>query len=38
VRPGDPFIQGARAGQYQPRVVRIMLDLKQAVRPEQFAL
>ena len=38
VRPDDPFIQGVRAGQYQPRVVRIVFDLKQAVRPEQFAL
>jgi N-acetylmuramoyl-L-alanine amidase len=38
VRADDPFIQGVRAGQYQPRVVRLVFDLKQAVRPEQFAL
>ena len=38
VRPDDPFIQGVRAGQFQPRVVRLVFDLKQAVRPEQFAL
>ena len=38
VRADDPFIQGVRAGQFQPRVVRIVFDLKQAVRPEQFAL
>ncbi|MBL8345612.1 MAG: N-acetylmuramoyl-L-alanine amidase [Rubrivivax sp.] len=38
VRPDDPFILGVRAGQYQPRVVRIVFDLKQPVRPEQFAL
>ena len=38
VRPDDPFIHGMRAGQFQPRVVRIVFDLKQAVRPEQFAL
>ncbi|MFO1295460.1 MAG: N-acetylmuramoyl-L-alanine amidase [Rubrivivax sp.] len=38
VRPDDPFIHGVRAGQFQPRVVRIVFDLKQAVRPEQFAL
>ena len=38
VRADDPFIQGVRAGQYQPRTVRIVFDLKQAVRPEQFAL
>jgi len=38
VRPDDPYIQGVRAGQFQPRVVRIVFDLKQPVRPEQFAL
>jgi N-acetylmuramoyl-L-alanine amidase len=38
VRPDDPFIAGVRVGQYQPRVVRLVLDLKQPVRPEQFAL
>lgn len=38
VRPDDPFIAGVRVGQYQPRVVRLVFDLKQAVRPEQFAL
>ena len=38
VRADDPFIQGVRAGQYQPRVVRLVFDLKQPVRPEQFAL
>ena len=38
VRPGDPYIAGVRVGQYQPRVVRLVFDLKQAVRPEQFAL
>ncbi len=38
VRPDDPFIQGVRVGQFQPRVVRLVFDLKQPVRPEQFAL
>ena len=38
VRPDDPYIAGVRVGQYQPRVVRLVFDLKQAVRPEQFAL
>ena len=38
VRPDDPYIAGVRAGQYQPRVVRLVFDLKQAVRPQQFAL
>jgi len=38
VRPGDPFIAGVRVGQYQPRVVRLVFDLKQAVVPQQFTL
>lgn len=38
VRPDDPFIASVRAGQYLPRVVRLVFDLKQPVRPEQFAL
>jgi N-acetylmuramoyl-L-alanine amidase len=38
VRPDDPFIAGVRVGQYQPRVVRLVFDLKQPIRPELFAL
>ena len=38
VRPGDPYIAGVRVGQYLPRVVRLVLDLKQPVRPELFTL
>ena len=38
VRPDDPYIAGVRVGQYQPRVVRIVFDLKQPVRPQQFTL
>jgi N-acetylmuramoyl-L-alanine amidase len=38
VRPDDPFIAGVRVGQYQPRVVRLVFDLKQPARPEQFTL
>ncbi len=38
VRPDDPFIAGVRVGQYQPRVVRLVLDLKQAVAPQQSQL
>jgi N-acetylmuramoyl-L-alanine amidase len=38
VRPDDPYIAGVRAGQYQPRVVRLVFDLKQPVLPQQFAL
>jgi N-acetylmuramoyl-L-alanine amidase len=38
VRPEDPFIAAVRIGQYQPMVVRLVLDLKQPVAPQQFAL
>jgi N-acetylmuramoyl-L-alanine amidase len=38
VRPDDPYIAGVRVGQYLPRVVRLVFDLKQPVRPEQFTL
>jgi N-acetylmuramoyl-L-alanine amidase len=38
VRPDDPFIAGVRVGQYQPRIVRLVLDLKQTVAPQQLTL
>lgn len=38
VQPGDPFIAGLRIGQNQPRVVRLVIDLKQPVAPQQFTL
>jgi N-acetylmuramoyl-L-alanine amidase len=38
VKPDDPYIAGIRAGQYQPRTVRLVLDLKQPVAPQQFML
>jgi N-acetylmuramoyl-L-alanine amidase len=38
VRPDDPYIAGVRVGQYLPRVVRLVVDLKQPVAPQQFAL
>ena len=38
VRPDDPYIAGVRVGQFQPHVVRLVLDLKQPVTPQQFAL
>ena len=38
LRSDDPYIAGLRVGQYQPRVVRIVIDLKQAVKPQLFAL
>ena len=38
VRPEDPYIGGVRVGQFQARVVRLVIDLKQAVLPQQFTL
>ena len=38
VQAGDPFIAGVRVGQNQPRVVRLVIDLKQPVAPQQFTL
>ena len=38
VRADDPFISGIRAGQNAPGVVRLVLDLKQAVLPQIFSL
>ena len=38
VRSDDPYIAAVRVGQNQPRVVRLVVDLKQAVAPELFTL
>ncbi len=38
VRPDDPYIAGVRVGQFQARVVRLVVDLKQGVAPQQFTL
>jgi len=38
VRADDPYIAGVRVGQYQPRVVRVVLDLKQPTAPQVFTL
>jgi N-acetylmuramoyl-L-alanine amidase len=38
VRPDDPYVAAIRVGQPQPQVVRIVLDLKQPVKPQQFTL
>ena len=34
----DPFISGVRVGQNQPRVVRLVFDLKQHTAPQVFSL
>ena len=38
VRADDPFIAGVRVGQNQPRVVRLVIDLKQPIAPQLFTL
>lgn len=38
VRADDPYIAGIRVGQNQPRVVRLVMDLKQATAPQLFTL
>ncbi len=38
VRADDPYIAGVRVGQFTPSVVRLVVDLKQPVRPQQFSL
>jgi N-acetylmuramoyl-L-alanine amidase len=38
VRTDDPYIAGVRSGQNQPRVVRLVIDLKQPTAPQLFTL
>lgn len=38
VKPDDPYISSLRVGQNRPNVVRIVMDLKQAVAPQVFTL
>lgn len=38
VQADDPNIAGIRAGQFTPSVVRLVIDLKQAIRPQVFTL
>ena len=38
VQAGDPTIAGIRIAQYAPGIVRLVLDLKQSVAPQVFAL
>ena len=38
VLASDPYIANLRAGRYMPGVVRLVLDLKQEVRPQIFVL
>jgi len=38
IKPDDPYIQALRVGQNRPGVVRIVMDLKQAIAPQVFTL
>ena len=38
ITPNDPQIQSVRVGQFQPHVVRMVFDLKGAVKPQVFTL
>ena len=38
VKSDDPYIAGVRVGQYQPRVVRLVFDLKEEILPQLFTL
>ena len=38
LKPDDPYIAAVRAGRFKAGVVRLVLDLKQEVNPQSFAL
>lgn len=38
ITPNDPQISQVRVGQYKPNVVRLVFDLKTAVKPQSFTL
>lgn len=38
VRADDPYIAGVRVGQNRPKVVRLVIDLKQVIKPQVFGL
>ncbi|MGI4858795.1 MAG: N-acetylmuramoyl-L-alanine amidase [Janthinobacterium lividum] len=38
IAPNDPQIEKVRVGQFQPHVVRLVFDLKMAVKPQSFTL
>lgn len=38
IRTDDPFIKSARVGQFDPKTVRMVFELKQNVTPQLFAL
>jgi N-acetylmuramoyl-L-alanine amidase len=38
IQSGDPYIKQVRVGQNRPNVVRLVFDLKSAIRPQVFTL
>ena len=38
IAPNDPYISQVRVGQNRPNVVRLVFDLKEAIKPQVFAL
>jgi N-acetylmuramoyl-L-alanine amidase len=38
VGPSDPYIKAIRIGRFKPGVVRVVLDLKEEVKPQAFTL
>lgn len=38
VKTDDPYIAGVRVGQYQPKIVRVVFDLKEEIKPQLFTL
>ena len=38
VKPNDPYVSQIRVGQFQPGMVRLVFDLKEAVKPQLFTL
>jgi N-acetylmuramoyl-L-alanine amidase len=38
ISPNDPYIQAVRVAQYGPRTVRLVIDLKAAIKPQLFSL
>ena len=37
ILPGDPYVKQVRVGQHRPHVVRLVFDLKEAIKPQVFA-
>lgn len=38
ISPADPYVSGVRIGRFRPGVVRLVLDLKEQVKPQVFVL